>query len=224
MVVAHTLSLFATPHLFLPERYVAYAMPVLALLVVPAAFSFLATHPSRVVRSVPLVWNLAVLALVGARGASWSGLTVLVPPAERPIYASISRLPKTSVVAGWPGFAIDNVPYLAQRTAFVTRETHMPFHRRYTELMRERMRALAAAYFASGPGPLRSLRSRHGVTHLLVDRRHFESPPPYFEPFGSEARALFEAGKARGFELERVARTSAAIESGGLFVVDLARL
>jgi hypothetical protein len=224
VVVAHTLSLLAMPYLFLPERYVAYGVPVVALLGVPAAFSFLLTHAKPLVRSIPLVWNLGVLALVGARGASWAGLTVLVPPAERPLYTNIARLPKTSVVAGWPGLAIDNVPYLARRTAFVTRETHMPFHRRYTEHMRERMRALVAAYFASDPEPLRALHRRHGVTHLVVERRHFDAPPPYFEPFGSETRVAFAAGKARGFELLRVVEREKAASVDGFVLIDLSRI
>jgi hypothetical protein len=226
VVIAHTLSLVVTPHLFLPERYVAYGTPIVALLGVPTAFSFLATHAKPVVRNVPLAWNLLVLALVGARGASWAGLTVLVPAGERPLYASIARLPKSSIVAGWPGFAIDNVPYLSRRTAFVTRETHMPFHRRPTLLLRERMRALVAAYFASDPEPLRALRLRHGVTHLVVDRRHFDSPPPYFEPFGSEARVAFAAGKGRGFELVRMLQQNrdGVAEAGGLVIVELSRL
>jgi hypothetical protein len=223
LIVLHTLSLFVSPHLFLPERYVAYGIPALALVGVPAAFGFLGSHGDPKLRSVPLIWNLLVLSLVGARGASWSGLTVLVPPAERPLHATIARLPKTAVVAGWPGFAIDNVPYLARRTAFVTRETHMPFHRRYTELMRERMRALVAAYFASDPEPIRALHRRYGVTHLLVDRRHFDAPPPYFAPFDAEARALYAAKKPKGFELQRIALRGEAVETGGVSLVDLSR-
>jgi len=223
VTIAHTLSLFVTPHLFLPERYVAYGMPVLALVGVPSAFSFLSEHARASVRFVPFAWNVLVLSLVGARGASWSGLTVLVPPAERPLYTTLATLPKTSVVAGWPGLAIDNVPYLSRRTAFLTRETHMPFHLRYTELMRERMRALTAAYFASDPAPLRELHRRYGVTHLLVDRRHFASVPPYFAPFGAEAHAAFNQGRERGFELVKVLERGGANETGGVVVVDLSR-
>jgi hypothetical protein len=223
VVVAHTVALVATPRLFLPERYVAYGMPVLALVGVPAAFSFLAEHARKSLRFVPLVWTLFVLALVGSRGASWSGLTVLVPAAERPLYSELADLPKTAVIAGWPGFAIDNVPYLSRRTAFITRETHMPFHRRYTELLRDRMRALTAAYFASDATALRDLHRRHGVTHLLVDRRHFDAPPPYFAPFGAEARAAFVAGRDRGFELQRVLERGHAREVGEVAIVDLAR-
>lgn len=224
VVVAHTLSLAFTPHLFLPQRYVAYGLAAVALVGVPTAFSFAREHAQKGVRFVPLAWNVFVLLVLGARGTSWAGLTVLVPPAERPLYASIARLPSTAVVAGWPGQAIDNVPYVARRTAFLTRETHMPFHRDFTLLMRARMRALIAAYYASDPEPLRALRQRHRVTHLIVDRRHFDEPPPYFAPFDTEARAAFAAGRAKGFELERALARGETSEVGGFVLVDLSRL
>ena len=104
----------------------------------------------------------------------------------------------------------------------MTRETHMPFHRRYAELTRERMRALIAAYFASDPAPLRTLHQRYGVTHLLVDRRHFAFPPPYFAPFDAETRVAFAVGRARGFELLRAG--GAAPETAGIAIVDLSTL
>jgi hypothetical protein len=221
VVVAHTLSLLLTPHLFLPQRYVAYGLAVVALVGVPTAFSFSLESAHKSLKYVPLAWNVFVLLVLGARGTSWAGLTVLVPPAERPLYASIARLPKTSVVAGWPGQAIDNVPYLSRRTAFVTRETHMPFHRRYTELMRARMRAFVAAYYASDPEPLRALHRQYGVTHLLVDRKHFVEPPPYFLPFDPEARLAFAAGRTKGFELERAIEHGKGSETGGLVLLEL---
>ena len=223
VVVAHTLSLPFTPHLFLPQRYVAYGLAAVALVGVPAAFSFAYEDARKGMKFVPLAWNVFVLLVLGARGTSWAGLTVLVPPAERPLYASIAGLPKTAVVAGWPGQAIDNVPYLSRRTAFLTRETHMPFHRDFALLMRQRMRALIAAYYASDPEPLRALRQRHRVTHLIVDRRHFDTLPPYFAPFDAETRIALAAGRAKGFELERAIARGGASEVGGLVLVELSR-
>jgi hypothetical protein len=100
----------------------------------------------------------------------------------------------------------------------------MPFHRGYTELMRERMAALIAAYFASDPEPIRSLHRRHGVTHLIVDRRHFEVPPPYFAPFDAETRGMFALARPKGFELQRIIERGGGIETGGLVLVDLSRI
>ena len=100
----------------------------------------------------------------------------------------------------------------------------MPFHRVYTELMRERMGALIAAYFASHPEPIRSLKRRHGVTHLIVDRRHFDVLSAYFAPFDAETRAMFALGKPKGFELRRIVERGGGFETGGLVLVDLSRI
>ncbi|MEE8156492.1 MAG: hypothetical protein V3T53_16170 [Phycisphaerales bacterium] len=55
----------------------------------------------------------------------------------------------------------------------------------YTLEMRRRMTAIICAYFASGPGPLMKLRDEFGVTHLIVDRRHYQKGAnlSFFEPF-----------------------------------------
>ena len=49
------------------------------------------------------------------------------------------------------------------------------------------MDALVDAYLARSVEPLVRLRDEFGVTHLLVEKRHFDGhPPSYFAPF--EAR------------------------------------
>jgi hypothetical protein len=203
VVVCHTLSLLFEPRLFLPERHVAYGVPVAALLGVPAAFAPFASAERRWLRALPFAWVVLVLSMIGAHGSPWAGITVRVSEEARPLYAAIGALPPSAVVAGFPDETTDSVPYLSRRSVLVARETHMPFHRRFTELMRERTRALIAAHYATDLGPIHALRDRFGVTHLLLDRRYLVAPPLYFEPFESEARARFEAGRAKGFALSR---------------------
>jgi hypothetical protein len=146
-----------------------------------------------------------------------------VPPEARPLYAAVARLPPSAVVAGWPDETTDSVPYLSRRSVLVARETHMPFHLHFTELMRERTRALIAAYYATEPGPLGALRSRYGVTHLLLDRRNFAAPPLYFAPFEAEARAAFEAGHRKGFVLEGVPASATVATFSDYRLVELPR-
>jgi hypothetical protein len=224
VVVCHTVALIFTPRLFLPERHVAYAVPVVALLGVPAALAGFAAAERRWLRALPLAWVALVLALIGAHGSGWTGITVRVPEAIRPLYRAVARLPPTAVIAGWPDETTDSVPYLSRRSVLVARETHMPFHRGFTELMRERTRALVAAHFATDPAPLRALGERYGVTHLLLDRRNFTRPPPYFEPFEAEARALFEAGRPRGFVLATPPPAAVVATVGDYQLVELSRL
>jgi hypothetical protein len=51
--------------------------------------------------------------------------------------------------------------------------------------MRGRAYALIDAMYARDLEPLRRLAEDYGVTHLLIDRRHFNAnhPPRYFAPF-----------------------------------------
>lgn len=229
LVVGHGLSLIASPWLFLPERYVAYAVPLLAAIVLPVGLATLAERASRRLPATfslaqPFAVNLALLLVLSARGVSGAGVTLRVPEWEAAFYRAIATLPKTALVAGFPGGAIDNVPYLSRRSAFVTRETHMPFHTEPTRMLRERTRTLLRGYFATSREELVSFRDRARVTHLLIERHHFLAPPPYFAPFGSEVAAAFSRGKSAGFEVERVLERARVAEAGGLVLLDLSRL
>jgi hypothetical protein len=225
VVVCHTLSLLFEPRLFLPERHVAYGVPVAALLGVPAAFAPFLRAKRRWLRALPVAWVALVLSMIGARGSPWAGITLRVSEEAKPLYAGIAALPADAVVAGWPDETTDTVPYLSRRSVLVARETHMPFHRSFAELMRERTRALIVAHYATDLAPIHALRDRYGVTHLLLDRRLLAAPPLYFEPFETEARARFEAGRGKGFILARVPHVAVVASFGNDYeLVELSRL
>jgi hypothetical protein len=221
MLLCHTAALLLEPRLFLPERYVTYAVPITGLLVLPAAFGSLHRAERASIRAVPWVHVVALLVLLGAHGVPWSGLSVHVPKTERPLYDAIAQLPKSALIAGFPSEPNDSIPYLARRSVFLARETHMPFHTRYTELMRERARALFKAYFASDASSLRELRDRWGVTHLLLDRRHFVDRPVYFAPFDADVARAFDAGKRDGFATLALGAGAQVAEVGELVLVEL---
>jgi len=223
-VVCHTASLLLEPRLFLPERHLAYAVPVVALLAVPSTLGLFANAEQPRRRALPFAFVALVLALLGAHGSGWTGITVRVPPADRPLFAALARLPKEAVIAGFPDETTDSVPYLSRRTVFVARETHMPFHEGFAALMAQRMRALTDAYFGTTADPVRTLRDRHGVTHVLLDRRHHRAPPPYFVPFGAEVTRAFERGRAGGFFFANAPAGALVYELGEYRLFDLSRL
>jgi hypothetical protein len=236
VVLCHTLALLVEPRLFLPERYVAYAVPIVALLVLPSALGALnasgalgasgaldaTDKPS--LRLVPWGYTVALLVLFGAHGVSWSGLTVRIPESERPLHDAIARLPSAAIIAAFPSETSDSIPYLDRKSVLVARETHMPFHTRYADLMRERARALFAAYFASSPAALRSLKQRYGVTHLLLDRRHFAHRPTYFAPFDADVARAFDAGKREGFFALSVSERARVAQAGDFVLLELERI
>jgi hypothetical protein len=223
VVLCHTASLLFEPRLFIPERHVAYAVPVIALIAVPSTLAVFARAENRRLRALPVLFVGLVMALLGARGSPWTGLTVRIPPHERPLYDALSRLPRRAVIAGFPNETTDTVPYLSRRSVLSAFETHMPFHSGFADLARERFRALASGYFATTREDVMKLRD-HGVTHVLLDRNHMKAPPPYFVPFGAETAKAFERGRAAGFFLENIAANAVVFGSGELRVIELSRL
>jgi hypothetical protein len=240
VILCHTASLVLEPRLFLPERYVAYAVPVIVLVAVPATFGAVtsarvavsasvavtATHDAvrNVRRLFPWFYNALIVLVLGAHGVSWAGLTVHISRADRPLFHAIAQLPSNAVIAAFPTEASDSIPYLTRRSVFLARETHMPFHTRYTDLMRARARALIHAYFASDPAVLRHFRDTDGVTHLLVDRKQYRSRPDYFAPFDRQIARDFKAGQESGFAALKVEQQTAVFEAGDWALLDLRKL
>jgi len=224
LTLCHTLAWLLEPRLFLPERYVAYAVPLVALLAAPTAFGALREGARRWQRFVPLAYNVVLLVALGATGVTWSGLSVYVPPPERPLYAKLATLPPNALIAAIPSDAIDSIPYLTRRSVLFTRETHMPFHVGYADLMRRRARALYAAYFSPSVAELARFARQWGVTHVLFDRRHAIVRPTYFAPFEADIAAAFDHGKAEGFAMSKLPASATVFEVGPYVLVDATRL
>ena len=218
---AYGISLVMTPALFMPERHVAYAVPVLTVLWLAAAASALPRVGKK--RGGWCALGLAALSLLFLGGTPKPGQATVAVHDGR-LYEFLATLPEESFIAGWPNW-MSPVPVLCGRAVLVSYETHLPYHRAYAEEMRRRMRDLVAAYFADDAAALRELRERYGVTHLVVEAGHLQRAPVYFNPFGAEIRQAFAAGQAGGFEVLRQRGGAGVVyDDGERFVIDLGRV
>ena len=224
IVISHSLSLLLYPRLYNPERHVAYGAVVVGMIAIPSAVGAFVREGKGLRSWLPLAWGLVVLALIGGHGSKTAGLSVMIQPPDREFFRRVRELPTDALVAGWPGEDMDNLPYLSKRSVFVSRETHLPWHTRYTDLMRERTFALIDAYYATSVLPLKTLRDKYGVTHLLLDRRNYTTRASYFAPFDRRATDAFRAGSARSFAALESARRAAVFELEGRVLLDLSRL
>jgi hypothetical protein len=84
------------------------------------------------------------------------------------------------------------------------------------------MLAFIDAYYATEPGPLIRLHEEFGVSHLVVDERHFAAPLRYFEPFQEPLKRRYEQARSTSLMVERL-RASAAFEDGPVYVLELTR-
>jgi hypothetical protein len=227
MIVGYILAALVTPRLFLPERYAQYSAPILAFLVVAAALGEIRARAGEGERGRFLVCvgaALLVALVFGGRGTSWVGIEVWIPKEERPLYGALSELPKQSVIAGFPLGPLENVPYLSARRVLTNYQLEMPFHRRFCDESRRRVRALFDAYFATDRAPLQHLSRAFGVTHLVIDPDHFGPVmPTYYRPFDVEVWKRYADSKGRAMVLELARDPKVSRKVGRFSIVDLRR-
>jgi hypothetical protein len=227
-VIGHTLSRAVVPYAYLPERYVAYSVPLLGTLAVAACVAglFGAAFTRGWRRWAALgargAYTAVLLLLFAGRVSGGVGLTTNLRR-QLPLFEHIAALPENAVIAGWPKGLMNAVPYAGRRPALLTHETHQAFHKGYVEEMRRRMRAFVDAYFATSLEPLRRLKAEFGVTHLLIEKSHFRRPPGYFVPFGDYIRERVQAAQGR-YIIPQLARTAAAFRSGDFVLIDLSKI
>lgn len=226
---AYVLAWVAVPFLYVPGRYVTLTLPLIFALTFPASVGALAASARRA--GVPwwgkdaftVVGSMLFVLLLGGSGTTDGAANIRVTPEQEPLYEFVSRLPPNALVAGWPT-TMDDIPYVAKRKVLITRELHLAYHERYLAEMRRRMIAIVAAYFANDLDPLVRLRESFGVTHLILDLRHFVgSPPRYFAPF-QPAIDHAVAQLDRDSERLRQRRTSEVYRGGSFVVLDLSKV
>ncbi len=229
-VVGHSLAKIAAPLLYLPDRYVVYPIPILALILLPASIGALAVslpwfgqRPWSKPACILLVCGL-ILVVQGGRGPKEEGIR-LRGQQHKEILHELHKLPRDAMIAGWPRGTMDYVPYFAERRVLVTRETHQALHRKYILEMRRRVMATMDAYYATDVKPLVRLRDEFQVTHLLVNREHFgDKLPKYFHPFKSRLRELQTHVKQSELEIFRQINSAAVYDRDEYFLLDLRRL
>ena len=227
-VVGHVSANLLLPNLYLPQRYTLYAIPIFIVIVLPAGLVLLARRLMPSDRARPLRAAVLVLCFGGLLAAMGVGMKTdaglrHVARSSFPVMAFINTLPPDAVIAGWPRGAVEDVPYVTGRRAFLTAETHATFHQIYTDRMRNRAAAVIDAYFATDVAPLRALFEQHGVTHLVIDRTHYATLPVYFAPFDALIPPRFEAVKRDGAESLR--QVNAIVYDDGTYVVlDLSKI
>ena len=233
LLAATTVAFFAAVHLrpflYHPARYIEFPLPVLIAVLFPVAawgwggvFAKWSGWPW--LRPAMVVGLCAVcLVGIGNRGSGRAGYTVSLDP-DSEVYTFVRSLPPRAVIAGWPTGPVNNIPYFCARPALITHETHLVHRRLFLMEMRHRMSALVDAYFATETAPLLRLRDELGVTYLLIDRRHYEEVPAYFEPYNGHIQQAFaRVGSNQLQTLEQLQR-AAVFQGGPFFVLDLRRL
>jgi hypothetical protein len=224
----HLLARWLAPYFYFPERYAMYAVPILLVVLIPAAGAAIGAQLSgrrfsALGQRIGLIAMAAmVLLLFGGRSSIDVGLNTDVT-SQHGLYGFLGKLPKDALIAGWPT-DVDSVPYVSRRQVLISYELHLIWHQGSADEMRRRMRALIDAYFATDPRALVRLRDEFGVTHLIFQQSRLAEPPTYFRPFSVWARKAFNDGVGKGFEIPRQINRAMVFSDGPFIVLDLRRL
>jgi hypothetical protein len=182
--VAVSLLLFALshlvfPHLYFPNRYVRYTLPLAAILLI--AFhgraaaervqqwlpEWLWPHEGRAWWGASLAGLLLLVVLTGAlRTVLFS--SARSNPAAVGLYEFLATLPKASVIGGTVN-ELDAVPLLAHRKIFWHAEFHAPFFKGYYREVQRRRAALLGLEGRHFLG-IDEFCREFDVTHFVFDR------------------------------------------------------
>ena len=229
VLAAYLVARPVSPHLFVPGRYLTYALPLLTFVLLPAGAAEVvrllpASLRQRFRAPIAAATAVALLVLLGGTGSARAGLQRFSSENDR-LLAAVSGLPKGSLIAGWPEGPIDSVPYVCRRQVLLSFELHHAFHTGFVDDTRRRMWALIDAYFATSLEPLVRLRDEFGVTHLIVHLSHLRgAPPTYFAPYDPWIADAVGRADGREFVALRLVPTHAIYADGRDVILDLSKL
>lgn len=205
--------------LYLPVRYLQYALRLgLPWLMGLMALRLVELVPRSRLRAVAAGLALA-LPLVNLGALDGVGLEDYGK--RKKLYTFLARTPPNALVAAHPMLA-DGIPLFSLRRVYVDFEHAQPFYPRYWRAMKARTRAFFAAYYAPDQESICRFLEHEGISHLVVERRHFKMgylirERLYFEPFHTEIRARV-LGRD-DFFLRRLPRSKAVYWQGETAVV-----
>lgn len=155
-----------------------------------------------------------ILAVVSGEGDATAGFVFRQPERDLVMGRYVAQLPPRTLVAGMPDDPMSNLAWISGRQAFMTGEMHIPHHRGYLERLRPRLFDFFDAYFAHDVDAVLDFADAYGVTHFLVDDRHFgDRAPGYMPPFGARIRARhLQSRREGGFALARYGPAATVVE------------
>jgi hypothetical protein len=229
----HVIAWIASPYLYIPTRYFMFSLPFLITLIFPWSLYLLSERVPRLAAS-PGLRDAVFLGIIfvyliafGGRGNVVYSASNLGRPAER-LLDAIAGLPKNVLIAGWPVGELQKVEYATRRNVFLTQDVHQVLHLNFVKTLRQRMDAMFEAYLSTDATPLYRLRQEFGVTHLLIETRHFsdpEHPPEYFAPWRARIPSRLTAIKGNEYLMnEPLHQRTAIFNQDGIILLDLAKL
>jgi hypothetical protein len=214
--------------LYDPARMLSITFPVASITLMIRSFSQPMRTSDRPVANRCFAFG-ATLLLVLIQGpaleSKYAHLNIDARP-QQALFKLIRELPTEVLIAGHPR-RMDNVPLWGRRPILISEETSQPWFTGIWAEVERRLDANLDAYYTNSEEPVRRLRERFGVTHMLVheDDITFGAPDHagLFEPYGSRMREMATGTWHRSF-WHRVPAEAIVGRAAGFRLYDLERV
>ncbi|MGN6504299.1 MAG: hypothetical protein ACTHM6_01930 [Tepidisphaeraceae bacterium] len=198
--------------LYLPSRYLSYALPVFAMLWAAGLARELRLRFARFINRPNVRTRRFIVGAVGVISIAWGGVLASramavyrgppmwdVPSGYETAIRALAALPADNLIAAHPDDA-NGIPLRAKKSVLANTETTVAFNTAYYAYMKQRLEASFDMLYASDWSTIDAVAAKYGVKVFLLDRRRLTAPDerPYFQPFRDENKARIEAARAAG--------------------------
>jgi hypothetical protein len=221
-VVVYTVAFLAMFYVYVPERYLQYTVPLLAVFVAAGLFEQVSA-PRLGALLPPLKFALPLLLCYPA----WTSDVVVPTGDELALAAFLRTTPSDTMVLTELRLA-SGIPAFAARSVFLSHEGYLPFNDRHFALMKARLKAWLEAGHATGDEQLRAFLAEHNGELVVIDRRAYSDGAlsdlarSHYHAFSDDFfRRLNHGGRLEDYALYRHARAHLRYENATFVVGEI---
>ncbi|MDL1969645.1 MAG: hypothetical protein LWW94_01490 [Candidatus Desulfofervidaceae bacterium] len=188
----YEISAWFYPHLYIPNRFTLYFMPIFIL----EGIVFSLKEGAKKLNINNSLASLVSLGLISIIGLTYAprgtrGFVYDFKPIA-PLYQTIQKLPEDAVIVGWPDPVLDAVPLFGHRPILAGYETYQLFHRHYLNMMRQRMKVTLKLLFTNNKSEFEKITHTYGIKYILFPRYIYQAcgQLQIFTPFTQMAQRL----------------------------------
>jgi hypothetical protein len=181
-VILQSLAFLLLFRLHIPSRYVITSIPLFLIIILAHGIYILSTH--KRFKSMFTVLILVLLAFYGTKLIT--NPANIVHCEDKGIYDFIKALPKDSLIAGYPP-DMNCIALFGKRNPFVMSQLNAPFYKDFYTTIKQHEFDFFSAYYGNKQD-IHNFCKNSSVTHIIVDKRHFnkkflDREHYYTEPF-----------------------------------------
>ena len=165
-IIFFVLAFIFFSKLYLPSRYIVFTFPIIAVWYICKGLEISLRDKSRIIKSVILIAVILTTSIYYAPQIR-NGLETC---GDKELYAYLETLPKDSLIAAHPNTS-NCIPLYSGRNVLFMDELSPPYYKTYYAKIKLQIREFFDMYY--GNSKIEDFCSENGVSHIVIDKRHF---------------------------------------------------